>query len=90
MVPDRASPMTAVIDGADRSMSAAFGPWRDVECSRLDPRMPVAFGDRFGVEGPGPATHQAPWGTHRQGGFVDPFGHIWLVGDRSRRCRYRG
>jgi PhnB protein len=27
--------------------------------------------------------HQAPWGTHRQGGFVDPFGHIWLVGDKS-------
>jgi PhnB protein len=27
--------------------------------------------------------HQAPWGTHRQGGFIDPFGHIWLVGDKS-------
>ncbi len=27
--------------------------------------------------------HQAPWGTHRQGGFLDPFGHLWLVGDRS-------
>jgi len=27
--------------------------------------------------------HQAPWGRHRQGHFVDPFGHIWLVGDRS-------
>jgi PhnB protein len=27
--------------------------------------------------------HQAPWGTHRQGGFTDPFGHIWLVGDTS-------
>ena len=27
--------------------------------------------------------HAAPWGIHRQGGFVDPFGHIWLVGDRS-------
>ena len=27
--------------------------------------------------------HQAPWGVHRQGGFVDPFGHLWLVGDRS-------
>ena len=27
--------------------------------------------------------HQTPWGIHRQGGFVDPFGHIWLVGDRS-------
>src|ERR1044071_5160552 len=28
-------------------------------------------------------NHEAPWGTHRQGGFIDPFGHIWLVGDKS-------
>jgi PhnB protein len=28
-------------------------------------------------------NHQTPWGIHRQGGFKDPFGHIWLVGDRS-------
>ncbi|HEX2037572.1 MAG TPA: VOC family protein, partial [Chloroflexota bacterium] len=28
-------------------------------------------------------AHQAPWGTHRQGGFFDPFGHLWLVGDKS-------
>lgn len=28
-------------------------------------------------------NHRMPWGTHRQGGFVDPFGHIWLVGDHS-------
>ena len=27
--------------------------------------------------------HQAPWGTHRQGHFFDPFGHLWLVGDSS-------
>jgi uncharacterized glyoxalase superfamily protein PhnB len=27
--------------------------------------------------------HQLPWGTHRQGGFTDPFGHKWSVGDRS-------
>jgi uncharacterized glyoxalase superfamily protein PhnB len=27
--------------------------------------------------------HVAPWGTHRQGGFTDPFGHRWSVGDRS-------
>ena len=27
--------------------------------------------------------HQRSWGTHRQGGFTDPFGHIWLVGDKS-------
>jgi PhnB protein len=27
--------------------------------------------------------HEMPWGTHRQGGFKDPFGHNWSVGDRS-------
>jgi len=27
--------------------------------------------------------HHAPWGVHRQGGFLDPFGQLWLVGDRS-------
>jgi PhnB protein len=27
--------------------------------------------------------HEMPWGVHRQGSFVDPFGHLWLVGDRS-------
>lgn len=32
--------------------------------------------------------HEAPWGTHRQGGFIDPFGHIWLVGDRSPLNRF--
>lgn len=33
-------------------------------------------------------NHEAPWGVHRQGGFVDPFGHIWLVGDRSPLERF--
>lgn len=32
--------------------------------------------------------HSAPWGRHRQGGFRDPFGHIWLVGDRSPLKRF--
>jgi PhnB protein len=27
--------------------------------------------------------HDMPWGTHRQGGFIDPYGHLWLVGDTS-------
>jgi uncharacterized glyoxalase superfamily protein PhnB/predicted enzyme related to lactoylglutathione lyase len=27
--------------------------------------------------------HQMPWGPHRQGGFRDPFGHRWSVGDSS-------
>jgi uncharacterized glyoxalase superfamily protein PhnB len=32
--------------------------------------------------------HQTPWGTHRQGGFFDPYGHRWLVGDRSPLGRH--
>ncbi|GID94670.1 VOC family protein [Amorphoplanes digitatis] len=32
--------------------------------------------------------HQVPWGTHRQGGFTDPFGHNWSVGDRSPLDRF--
>jgi PhnB protein len=34
--------------------------------------------------------HPMPWGNHRQGGFFDPFGHLWLVGDKSPLRRARG
>jgi len=27
--------------------------------------------------------HETGWGKHRQGGFIDPYGHVWLVGDTS-------
>jgi len=33
--------------------------------------------------------HQRSWGTHRQGGFRDPFGHTWSVGDKSPLSRSR-
>jgi PhnB protein len=33
-------------------------------------------------------NHETPWGTHRQGGFIDPFGHICLVGDKSPLHRF--
>jgi len=36
----------------------------------------------------GVRDHQMPWGPHRHGGFMDPFGHIWLVGDRSPLRRF--
>jgi PhnB protein len=32
--------------------------------------------------------HEVPWGKHRQGGFRDPFGHNWSVGDRSPLGRH--
>lgn len=28
-------------------------------------------------------NHRIAWGIHRQGGFTDPFGHNWSVGDKS-------
>jgi PhnB protein len=34
--------------------------------------------------------HDAPWGPHRQGGFTDPFGHRWSVGDRSPLAQFPG
>jgi uncharacterized glyoxalase superfamily protein PhnB len=40
----------------------------------------VAAGASLGSEVVG---HDRPWGPHRQGGFTDPFGHRWSVGDRS-------
>jgi len=36
----------------------------------------------------GVQNHDVPWGVHRQGGFTDPFGHVWLVGDRSPLQRH--
>ena len=27
--------------------------------------------------------HDVPWGIHQQGGFTDPYGHRWSVGDPS-------
>ncbi|MGH7520819.1 MAG: VOC family protein [Gemmatimonadales bacterium] len=35
-------------------------------------------------------NHEMPWGPHRQGGFLDPFGHMWLVGDRSPLSPHSG
>jgi uncharacterized glyoxalase superfamily protein PhnB len=32
--------------------------------------------------------HEVPFGVHRQGGFTDPFGHRWSVGDRTPLERF--
>ena len=49
-----------------------------------DPDALIARALEAGATGRGEIkNHAMPWGPHRQGGFVDPFGHIWLVGDRS-------
>lgn len=48
---------------------------------------PDGVRDRAIAAGASPGSevqdHQQLWGTHRQGGFRDPFGHNWSVGDRS-------
>jgi PhnB protein len=48
---------------------------------------PDAFVERAVATGAAPGSavedHRVPWGVHRQGGFTDPFGHRWSVGDRS-------
>lgn len=54
---------------------------------------PVAFIERVmahgtAIDAHGVESHTVPWGEHRQGGFTDPFGHIWLVGDRSPLTRH--
>jgi uncharacterized glyoxalase superfamily protein PhnB len=55
-----------------------------------DPDGVVARAVAAGADGRGDGVrdHEMPWGTHRQGGFVDPFGHLWLVGDRSPLRRH--
>ncbi len=45
----------------------------------------VAAGATMGA---GVEDHRTPWGVHRQGGFVDPFGHKWSVGDTSPLHRF--
>jgi PhnB protein len=50
-----------------------------------DPDEFVRQAVKAGADGSGDPVrdHEAPWGVHRQGGFRDPFGHVWLVGDKS-------
>lgn len=49
-----------------------------------DPDGFIARAVAAGAQPGSPVTaHELPWGTHRQGGFQDPFGHKWSVGDTS-------
>lgn len=55
-----------------------------VEVFTDDPDTFIARAVAAGAVAGSPVVdHQVPWGTHRQGGFTDPFGHKWSVGDRS-------
>lgn len=56
-----------------------------------DPDAFVGRAVAAGAEGHDPVRdHKMPWGTHRQGGFFDPFGHLWLVGDKSPLSEHPG
>jgi PhnB protein len=48
-----------------------------------DPDEVIARAIAAGATGGDIKDYIVPWGRHRQGGFTDPFGHIWLVGDKS-------
>jgi uncharacterized glyoxalase superfamily protein PhnB len=53
-----------------------------------NPDEVIARAVKEGATGGGIEDHIVAWGTHRQGGFMDPFGHKWLVGDRSPLKRF--
>jgi PhnB protein len=53
-----------------------------------DPDAVLARAVAAGATARSPVEGRAtPWGTHRQGGFYDPFGHNWSVGDKSPLTR---
>jgi len=54
-----------------------------IELFTDDPDGVIAQAVAAGATGSAVVSHEMPWGTHRQGGFTDPFGHKWSVGDRS-------
>jgi PhnB protein len=54
-----------------------------VELFTDDPDGVITRAVAAGASGSPVVSHEMPWGTHRQGGFTDPFGHKWSVGDRS-------
>jgi PhnB protein len=56
-----------------------------------DPDAFVARAVAAGADGDDAVRdHEMPWGPHRQGAFWDPFGHRWLVGDRSPLASHLG
>ena len=82
------------IDGAPfflhEPVKDAFASPREIGTTTARVEVFVDEPDRFiaraveaGATGGDIKDYSVPWGTHRQGGFTDPFGHVWLVGDKS-------
>jgi len=59
-----------------------------VEVFADDPDALLARAVAAGAKGGDIKDYEVPWGTHRQGGFTDPFGHRWLVGDKGPLTRF--
>ncbi len=76
-----------VKDGFD-SPKALGATTARVELFVGQPDEVIARAVEAGATGGDIRDYDAPWGTHRQGGFTDPFGHIWLVGDKSPLARF--
>ena len=62
----------------------------EVFCDDPDALVARAIAAGARADGHHIRNHTAPWGIHRQGGFTDPFGHLWFVGDRSPLQRFPG
>jgi PhnB protein len=60
----------------------------EVFCDQPDAFIAGAVAAGADGSADGITDHQTPWGVHRQGGFTDPFGHVWLVGDTSPLNRF--
>jgi PhnB protein len=92
-VRDLGSVLVLAVDGAPfllHEPTAGFAAPDGAVTARVElfsdtPDALVASAVAAGADGAGrePQDHEMPWGTHHQGGFVDPFGHVWLVGDHS-------
>jgi len=78
-----------VKDGFD-SPKAIGATTARVELFVDEPDKVIARAIEAGAMGGDIRNYAVPWGTHRQGGFTDPFGHIWLVGDKSPLARFAG
>ena len=71
-------------DPAETSPERAGATSVRVEVFTDDPDGFVARAVAAGAAPGSPVVdHETPWGLHRQGGFHDPFGHNWSVGDLS-------
>ena len=55
-----------------------------------DPDRVIVRAIEAGATGGDIRDHEVSWGKHRQGGFTDPYGHIWLVGDKTPLTRHGG